>query len=416
MKLLFFVGDLSKNLNATNKIAYELAEHISRNSQHSVTVFGVNYNESFSEQINERFIVRSICPDNMVSAARKKLDFFLQNTLLDRSTAIKKFSLLHPFSALLVHYSYSPKYIIKEKVSIDYIEKSFSENEFDFIIAFQEPLWAERTMMKCNIPDDKKIIYQADPFGLHELIQPDIRPAYISEEISNFSKVKHVFTTLLLDKIYHNHPDYSNLSEKITGLGFPNIRKISVTESCPVDFCENNINIVFCGLLDDSYRSPEIFFLHLENLIKRRPEIKFYFWGDITSYCIYSFRNKYPDNIFIHARVSSDTSAAIQRKADFLLNIGNSVTNQVPSKIFDYFSLGKPIINIQKIVNCPSAEYMDRYPLCYTFFDYSPDISGLEKFIDNTKGKTVPFEKTKELFLESTPEYVSQKIIEILSN
>ena len=42
---------------------------------------------------------------------------------------------------------------------------------------------------------------------------------------------------------------------------------------------------------------------------------------------------------------------------------GNKVDNQVPSKIFDYISLGKPIINVYTSEKDPALEYLKQYPL-----------------------------------------------------
>jgi hypothetical protein len=130
----------------------------------------------------------------------------------------------------------------------------------------------------------------------------------------------------------------------------------------------------------------------------------------LEGYC-----KKYPDRIVRHEAVSFDRAVATMKKADILLNISNTLDNQVPSKIFDYFSLGKAVINAQKIENCPSREYFDRYPLAYTICDYAPDAEGLEKFVTNAKGRTIDFETVRELFYDATIEYAADTTEKILA-
>ncbi|MEG1896227.1 MAG: hypothetical protein RR162_08295, partial [Oscillospiraceae bacterium] len=88
--------------------------------------------------------------------------------------------------------------------------------------------------------------------------------------------------------------------------------------------------------------------------------------------------------------------------------------NQVPSKIFDYFSMGKPILNVQKIPDCPSREYFDRYPLSFTFDENHPDIEGMGEFIIKAKGESMDFTEVEKLFPTATAGYgvdVIEKII-----
>ena len=55
-------------------------------------------------------------------------------------------------------------------------------------------------------------------------------------------------------------------------------------------------------------------------------------------------------------RVSHTVAIQYMSEADFLLNIGNSISSMVPSKIFEYISTGKPIISIYSNIN-DSSQY-----------------------------------------------------------
>ena len=54
-------------------------------------------------------------------------------------------------------------------------------------------------------------------------------------------------------------------------------------------------------------------------------------------------------NIHFLGKKRKEDIIRIYQEADILVNIGNSIDNQMPSKIFEYISTGKPILNFYKI-------------------------------------------------------------------
>ena len=118
--------------------------------------------------------------------------------------------------------------------------------------------------------------------------------------------------------------------------------------------------------------------------------------------------------------VQGDELAENYEKTDVLINIGNSVDNQIPSKIFEYISTGKPIINVYKTPACPTLRYLTRYPLALNLFeeDVSKDLSGtasaVRAFCLENRGKRVPAEIIRETFEENTFEHFAEKIRSII--
>ena len=96
-----------------------------------------------------------------------------------------------------------------------------------------------------------------------------------------------------------------------------------------------------------------------------------------------------------------------------LFNISNKIDNQVPSKIFDYFAMGKPILNLQRIENCPAAEYFAKYPLVHNLQEWkSAEVAELKNFLENAKGRNVDFATVKELYRTATVEYVAESMLD----
>lgn len=103
--------------------------------------------------------------------------------------------------------------------------------------------------------------------------------------------------------------------------------------------------------------------------------------------------------------------------ASFLLSIGNTNSDMIPSKIFEYMSTGKPIIHFYDNDYDSSLPYLKNYPLALLV---KSDIELLESntvavlnFIKNTIGKTVSFEEIETIFKYNKPEYTVDRILEV---
>ena len=101
-----------------------------------------------------------------------------------------------------------------------------------------------------------------------------------------------------------------------------------------------------------------------------------------------------------------------------LINIGNLVKNQLGSKLIDYISTGKPIVNIYQIEMCPTLSVLEKYNLCISLC--SGDLNGnsaktkLHDFLSGIKGQIIPFDEIQKTYVEYTPEYVCNSILDIL--
>ena len=114
--------------------------------------------------------------------------------------------------------------------------------------------------------------------------------------------------------------------------------------------------------------------------------------------------------------LAGETLAGEYADAEVLVNIGNSVDNQMPSKIFEYISTGKPIINIFKSADCPTLKYLGRYPLVLNIHeaeirkDPAGCVSRVQAFCRGHRGERVPAEETKRLYAANTFEAFTESI------
>jgi hypothetical protein len=112
--------------------------------------------------------------------------------------------------------------------------------------------------------------------------------------------------------------------------------------------------------------------------------------------------------------VSHSEAISVLKKADILVNIGNNISSMVPSKVFEYMSIGKPIISTYPINDEPSLPYLKMYPLSLLLKEdwerIDEAVSLVETFIESTKGKQVNFDKLKEKMYINTPQAFVEEI------
>lgn len=96
--------------------------------------------------------------------------------------------------------------------------------------------------------------------------------------------------------------------------------------------------------------------------------------------------------------------------SNVLINLGNTITNQTPSKVFEYIGTGKPVVNFYFDDNDTSLFYFKKYPLCFNInlnnYDNSV-ISELKEFCQKNKNTQLSFkEATKNL-----GDYTQDKVV-----
>lgn len=179
---------------------------------------------------------------------------------------------------------------------------------------------------------------------------------------------------------------------------FPEVRsRLRVIPPCaPADVRRSDTSIfrtngavrmVYAGRLYGGIRSPRFLLaLHraLSGILERRCEL--HFIGDVSDYAD-DFRSCAGDGtIFIHGVQSHATTLSALSAADVLVNIANTTSYQLPSKIVEYAAMGKKILNLITAEDDQSTCLLQDYPAALTLHDAgtgpTPDqVSRLAQFI-----------------------------------
>lgn len=290
--------------------------------------------------------------------------------------------------------------------------------EYDVLIACCSPYYPLQLAAEFThrIP---VIYYKIDPVGAwDDKSSWDAALSTVENEIKWDNEAMRI---IMPDVVYR---DYMHLPTKVNGhkavvAQFPNVRKIVPLQhpsKIIEQFDKSNINLLFVGKFYADIRHPQYLFDMMEQL--RDTNIVLHIVGPLNymgfdkEYINKYFTNKM-SNIRFYGAVPPQEADELLLHADVLVHVGNSIDSLMPSKILDYISSGKPILNICKIRNCPTIPLMERYPIGLTVFE-DEAISGrivekVKRFCIENKGRQVPYEKIEKLYPECTIEYVGKQ-------
>jgi glycosyltransferase involved in cell wall biosynthesis len=194
-------------------------------------------------------------------------------------------------------------------------------------------------------------------------------------EINLFNSADYNFLT---EDIFDNCNDiFINASNKTSPLPF--LIKHSHTENIEY-FNSSMINFVFAGRFYREIRNPEYL---LKTFLSMKSSISILHLF-ITSDCdelIDKYVKRSNGKIIVHTPVSVIEIKKIMNNADVLINVSNSIAAFKPSKIFEYISTGKPIVNIHK--NRLPDKTLRKYPNAMQIDSDNTDLSlAAEKLLD----------------------------------
>jgi len=416
VKILFSVGEIEKDFNANTKIVLQIAEKLASYG-HICIIAGVCSAFPNDETTSDGVQIKRLPAISPIVKSSEKFENFVRKSK-DRNSARSRFIKKAPVASIFQFLRYTAFYRnkIEQPRYLKQMKQLVADLSPDAVVCVCKPINSLETVM-CSDIQVPKFIWQLDPWGLHRLDNPQANAETIAREISAFEKSQHIFTTPVLLHQYEQHSDYRNYTGKMTAVEFPNIKKHYPSgRYSAVEFDTDYINLLFSGIVADEYRSPQVLLEELAKLLDSGEKIRIYFMGTNSSKVLDSFATRYTDNIILLEKVDMATAFATMEMADVLVNISNTVDNQVPSKIFDYFSMGKPVLNVQKIPDCPAQPYFDKYPVQFTIKENeTTDTEKLKQFLYNAKNNHLDFEQVVQIYSSATTDTVASQIAEIIS-
>lgn len=309
----------------------------------------------------------------------------------------------------------------EERRVLDKIVELDKKYKYDIMISASQPFQSHyiAEQFKYIRGDSLKwIVFQFDPFTFNDEIKVSQRcrkKMYIDEK-RILTKCDAVFLTPELYD-YYKKKNYIQITSKVNLLPFANLEQVEF-DSTKVNknyMLENKINCLFTGRLYGDIRNPKRV---LDVFSKLDDEIHLVM---MTNYSINEMKECSPNN-YLPSMIpfqNRDTALYNLLCADILVNIGNTVEHQVPGKIFEYMSTGKPIIHFSKIINDPALKYLELYPNALIVKEWELDkisyVKILEEFCKENHNHKLTFEKVEQSLGEYSGEAVQDKFLNIIN-
>lgn len=341
-------------------------------NDHQVTVL-TSSNEMNEGQLNPVYVIE--VNENILGRIRNRFLLRKNKDITTESFKEKKFQVTSLFMRIAKFFykimilvfqwpDFSWTWISEAKKKAFQIIKE--DGDFDIIISVSHPFSSHvvAKSIKKKYPDIDWILDNGDPFSLLEESKPNNFFLYrslnkrIEKDYMNLSKYFCVTTNETKDM-------YEDLSQN-------NANKIKVigpllSDEADSIFKENykkgtsDLVFSFIGTIYKKLRNPEPVINFFDKIFENEDKtVILNFYGDTNDIDIsnYQVRNI---NLNFHGQVSRSEALMAMKKSDFLINIGNSTSYQLPSKVVEYLSSQKPIINIASIDNDSSKRVLANF-------------------------------------------------------
>lgn len=253
-----------------------------------------------------------------------------------------------------------------------------------------------------NIP---VLLYQLDPFyNFYDKENKRLKGVFISY----LKRVKHLFTTELLMDIYKEDPDISIYHKKISVAQFPKL----VEPNHELQIAQEKTVLLYSGSIYGD-RKPE----YLIDIRRCLPdEYSIVFCGKCEKQI--DEQRLIESGIMCKGYCSQEEIKAEISKAHIFINIGNTVRNQLPSKVIDYIATGKPIINLSQIEDCTSKKVLStyRYSLDINVKQILKKKESIERFVKEHRDNRIPWEEILCQYKDYSPEYVGEHIFRVIDS
>ena len=420
-KIMFISYEYYPVTNGTITCIRNILKHLSQH--YDVTVYCSNKKNGKINTIKDNGINIEFLSSNIDNVIRLK-ELLIHNILYSNS--------LNPYirSAflLIIKALFLPFTVISKKYGL-YYETAFKNNslellisesfKYDYVISVGAPFInleiVNEIINRNNII--KSVILQFDLYSNNPTLKIESKDSRIKTQMEWYSNFDKIILQPQMKCVIEKSP-FEFFSDKLYYFTVPSfcekINMISQLRLLP----EHKTHIVYTGLFYENIRNPESALALLSVLCNINPNIYVHIVGYGCENILNDAKKKMKEHLILHGRVSKERAEQFLLSADILMNVSNSVSSQTPSKIMEYISTGKPIINFYSIENDVCKEYLEKYP-CKMNIMTSCDIESvyeINRFVLKNKGKNCEYDDIKKKYYEYSPEKYTIKLMELMEN
>lgn len=403
MNCLFLAGYESDILNANYKIIMSIAKELIKRG-HSVKVLsvGTDYNVYLTNGVE----MVSIGNHRSKKMARSRQNVLLKGIqALDYQLQGMKQSLYYPD---------------RDRVSSCKVLHAIKNHigDFDMIIAFSKPYFnisALSRMTKLAVP---RFAYILDLYD--DLESTDINERkksvkkYYQKDYKYVKRIDAIMVPPAGIEVYQKMFS-DKLFPIVSCVDFPTFISIENSYRFVRRFQDKKKHFLIYGSLDEVFRNP-VRLLELIKIVSKPLNIEFDFFCRGCDDIISQFIEDEACDMRLFPIVEYSELREYIWSADVLINISNESNVMIPSKLFEMFAFGKPILDFSVDGNNSSKEYLDLYPNVKKL--YSKDsivktVSEFEEWFLKMDDSLISFDALKKIYYQNTPEYVVNRIIEL---
>lgn len=393
-KVLFVLSDAIEPRNANVNVVLSLAKQF-RKKYKVYALATYMDNENLIKNLNEYFdLVIPFCidiPKNKTDLIIKKIRFF---------------------------YSWNIRKFFSNKIKAVCIQ-----NNINIIIGATNPYLLPELISGLNFTCEK-ILVQLDPFTLNHTLPHDcIR--------KSLRKIRENYCYSRLDKIFicdFQYDEYVNcvlfirnkrhetFMQKVYSIQLPGILTDSYSNEVimnykPVNTLKKGVSFAFIGRFYEDIRNPKFLlelFCHLPN------EYHLHLVGGGCENIIKDYISRLKERLHLYGWIEKNEANSIMMNCDILVNLNNSINNQMPSKIFEYIGTGKPILNVCYDNTCPTIKVLDGYNNSINIMEErgltEQTYEQIKRFVYNKKNH----KEFKEKILERYYRYTDKAVAEFM--
>ena len=375
MNILFIIESFSKIDEPTSKIAYKFA--LSLTNSNNIYILTNDYKNGFMEG-NSNI---NIFPCGI------KLNFFLK-------ICRRFFSLIFPKDLF-------PYQFIKRKA-----KKIIDNNKVDIIVSFSGSFWTQKVGAYLCYKHKKRYIgFYTDPFSCEKTNLKNRRPISFLKRIEKKWLVRAhciAMPSNYLIKYKTLYPDFIHKFRKIELPCFIDELKCELLDGAlPTN------TFLYAGSLDQKIRDSSKLIEFALYLRKHQKKYRITVLSEKT--------HSLPNDLINYApRKSGQEYLSYVMSSTALLIIDNNRGIQIPSKVFEYISTGKPIICFYKNKNSLAIDLLRQYDNAFLIDTNSNDniFDDAIKFVENAE--IVSKNIINERFKEFTSDYIIKEFKKVL--
>lgn len=293
---------------------------------------------------------------------------------------------------------HAPRRVTATRKTMEALHKA---HPYDAVCAVAAPYRAAFALEGAALPGARKLLWQMDPYAANESYHA---PGGYDRERALLNAMDHTYITAQAAPDFSKDGPLGICKDRVSELGFPSLVPVAREDPDP-NLC------AFCGTLYPGLRTPDALLKLFPQLDARLTLVMAGGGWEAFGPQRAEAQAALGDRLQILGPVPHEQAAALERRAGVLISIGNTAANQLPSKLFEVFAAGKPVLHLAAGPKDAALPYLARWPLAFVWKTES-DTPALRRWLAENAGRTLPFEKAAACFPEFTLGCVARQFLQ----